>query len=63
LSDTNLLINLSGYAGATYQAPALTNLVDRFLWDAPLPGTNGPMQLILPIIPWGQAFFRLNAAN
>jgi hypothetical protein len=62
-SDSNLQLTWNAYAGVTYQLFASTNLVDWLPVDAPSAGTNGLMQLVLPMDDEPQKFFRLTAQN
>jgi hypothetical protein len=63
VSGTNLLFNWSGFSSVTYQAYVSSNLVDWVPFGDPLPGTNAPMQLQIPIGTDTQSFFRLGASN
>jgi hypothetical protein len=62
LGGTNLLFGWSGIPGVSYQVQWSTNLVDWQPLGSPLAGTNGPMQITLPV-DGSQAleFFRLQA--
>jgi len=68
LQGTNIIIGWSGLSGVSYQLYFSTNLVDWQVSSAPIPGTNGPMQLPINIFsndpmyfPLG--FYRLRATN
>jgi hypothetical protein len=61
LSGTNLVLNWAGIPGVTYQPEWSTNLVDWQSLGSAMPGTNGPMQIILPLSTDPAAFFRLSA--
>jgi hypothetical protein len=63
LSGTNFSLNWLGIPGVTYQPMWSTNLVDWQPFGGTLPGTNGPMQIILPLGSDPAAFFRLSATN
>jgi len=63
VQGTNIVINWFGLSGATYQTFYSINLIDWFPYSVALPGTNGPMQLLLPIDTDPAKFFRLRANN
>jgi len=63
LSGTNLSLSWTGLSGVTYQVWGSTNLVDWSSIGDPLPGTNGPMQLLLPMDTDPIMFFRVGAGN
>jgi len=63
LSGTNFLVNWSGIPGVTYQLVWSTNLMDWQSLGGTLAGTNGPMQIILPVSSDPADFFRLSAAH
>jgi len=63
LSETNLSINWTGIPGVTYQTWWSTNLVDWSPLGSALAGTNGPMQILLPLDTDPAAFFRLGATT
>ena len=63
VQGTNIVINWFGLSGATYQTFYSINLIDWFPYDAAFLGTNGPMQLLLPIDNDPTKFFRLGARN
>ena len=62
---TNLFLNWSGFRSVTYQIYWSTNLTEAIWYplDPPVPGTNGLMQLELPLNNKPEKFFRLNAQN
>ena len=62
-NGTNLLLHWNAYAGVTYQVLVSTNLADWLPMDPPIVGTNGLMQLVLPISGEPQKFFRVTAQN
>ena len=51
-----------GIRGVTYQPLYSTNLVDWLPDDGPAPGTNGPMQLLVPMDTDPIMFFRVGAS-
>ena len=53
----------SGISNVTYQVYSSTNLTDWQPFDVPIIGTNGPVQLMIPVGDEPQRFFRLNAQN
>jgi hypothetical protein len=62
LSGTNLLLNWSGIPGIAYQVVWSTDLVNWQPLGSPVNGTNGPMQIALPVDnTQTNAFFRLQA--
>jgi hypothetical protein len=68
LQGTNFVMRWTGISGVSYQLYFSTNLVDWQSSSAPIPGTNGPMQLPINIFssdpmyfPIG--FYRLRATN
>jgi hypothetical protein len=68
LQGTNFVMHWTGISGVSYQLYFSTNLVDWQASAAPIPGTNGPMQLPINIFssdpmyfPIG--FYRLRATN
>jgi hypothetical protein len=63
LSGTSLSLSWTGIPGVTYQALWSTNLVDWQPLGDPLPGTNGLMQLSLPLGADPAAFYRLSATH
>jgi hypothetical protein len=52
-----------GISGVTYQPLYSTNLVDWLPYDSALPGTNGTMQLLLPMDTSPILFFRVGASD
>ena len=63
LNGTNCFLNWSGIPGVTYQAWSSTNLVDWLPFGPPLSGTNGVMELWLPVTGKPLEFLRLKASN
>jgi hypothetical protein len=63
LSGTNLSLAWAGIPGVTYQTMWSTNLVDWQPLGDPLAGTNGPMQITLPLGADPSAFFRVSATH
>ena len=61
LSGTNLSVSWAGIPGVTYQLLWSTNLVDWQPLGGTLAGTNGPMQIVLPLGSDPAAFFRVSA--
>ena len=51
-----------GIPGVTYQGLYSTNLVDWLPYGGAMPGTNGPLQLRVPMGTDPQAFFRVGAS-
>jgi hypothetical protein len=62
-TGTNLMLTWPGVLGVGYSLGWSTNLVDWQDWGATIIGTNGPMQLLLPVETDPQKFFRLRAQN
>jgi hypothetical protein len=60
---TIFLLTWPAFSGATYQVFASTNLMDWLPLGPPIIGTNGLMQLVLPMEDEPQKFFRLTAQN
>ena len=58
----NLSLSWFGLQGATYQTLYSTNLVDWLPYDVAIPGTNGPMQLLVPMAKRPNMFFRVGAS-
>jgi hypothetical protein len=56
------ILNWYGITGVTYQTLYSTNLVDWQPYDVPLPGTNGPLQLLVPMGTDPIKFFRVGAS-
>ena len=60
--QTNMsILSWYGIPGVTYQPLYSTNLVDWVPYDVPLPGTNGPLQLVVPMGTDPNMFFRVGA--
>jgi hypothetical protein len=61
--QTNMnILNWYGIRGVTYQPLYSTNLVDWLPYGVPVPGTNGPLQLLVPIGTNPNMFFRVGAS-
>ena len=56
------VLSWNGIAGVAYQPLYSTNLVDWLPYADALPGTNGPMQFVMPIDTAPQLFFRVGAS-
>jgi hypothetical protein len=63
LQATNLMMNWFGISGVTYQLYSSTNLVDWLPYGDAFPGTNGPVELLVPTIGDPARFFRVQASN
>jgi hypothetical protein len=63
IQGSNLVNSWYGIAGVTYQAYYSTDLITWFPYNGPMPGTNGPMQLLLPIDNAPTKFLRVSATN
>jgi len=63
LGGTNLSVRWAGIPGVTYQTWWSTNLVDWQSLDGVLAGTNGLMQVVLPLGSEPAAFFRVSATH
>ena len=63
LQGTNLMINWQGIPGVTYQLYSSTNLVDWLPYGAPFLGTNGPVEILVPIASDPVRFFRALTSN
>ena len=62
--ETNtFILSWYGIPGVTYQPLYSTNLVDWLPYDGALPGTNGPLQLLVPMDTDPMRFFRVGAIN
>jgi hypothetical protein len=60
---TNLLLRCYGYSGVGYQVLSSTNFVDWLPYSDWLPGTNGPVEVLIPLGPDPMEFFRIQARN
>ena len=60
---TNFWLYWTGISGVTYQVWSSTNLINWFPFGPALPGSNGPMQLVLSNGNSRMQFFRLRASN
>jgi hypothetical protein len=63
LSGTNLQMNWFGIPGVTYQLYSSTNLTDWLPYDTPIPGSNGVVEIPLPIESDPMKFFKVSAKN
>jgi hypothetical protein len=63
LQATNLMMNWLGISGVTYQLYSSTNLVDWLPYGDAFPGTNGPVELLVPTVGDPARFFRVQAGN
>ena len=63
LNGINLVVSWAGIPGVTYQLLCSTNLVDWQSVGGALAGTNGPMQIVLPLDTAPAAFFRVSATH
>lgn len=61
MSGTNLTLSWTGMTGVNYQTQYSTNLVNWLPYGEIVPGTNGPMQLSLPLGTDPEEFYRLSA--
>ena len=62
VQTNNFVLSWYGISGVTYQPLYSTNLVDWLPYDGTLPGTNGPLQLTVPMAPDPIQFFRVGAS-
>jgi hypothetical protein len=63
LQTNACLLNWYGLSGVTYQPLCSTNLVNWLPYNGPVTGTNGPMQLLLPMGTDPIMFFRVGASD
>jgi hypothetical protein len=64
LQGTNFALNWYGISGVNYQPQYSTNLFDWLPYNGPLPGTNGPSSVLIPIDTSSpQQFFRVQSSN
>jgi hypothetical protein len=56
------VLNWYGISGVNYQTLFSTNLVDWLAYGGGLQGTNGPLQLLLPMDTNALEFFRVGAS-
>jgi hypothetical protein len=63
IQGTNVVNSWYGIGGVTYQAYYSTDLITWLPYNGPLPGTNGVMQLLLPIDNTPTKFLRVSASN
>ncbi len=61
LAGTNLFFNWSGIPGVSHQACWSTNLSQWIPPGDAIPGTNGLMQLLVPVTDKPQKFVRVRA--
>ncbi len=63
LSGTNLQMNWFGIPGVTYQLYYSTNLADWLPCGNPINGSNGVVEIPLPIEGDPMKFFKVSAKN
>jgi hypothetical protein len=63
VNGTNLWFKWNGIEGVSYQAWWSTNLVEWFPWGGVIAGTNGLMELLVPVEDKPMQFLRLGASN
>lgn len=63
--DTNLMLGWNGFSGVTYQVYWSTNLTSTnwYLLGGTISGTNGAMQLQIPISTEKERYFRVGSQN
>jgi hypothetical protein len=61
VQSNRIILNWYGIPGVTYQTLYSTNLVDWLPYDVPLSGTNGPLQVLVPMGTDPSMFFRVGA--
>lgn len=59
VQTNNLILSWYGLPGVGYQAFCSTNLVEWLPYEAAIPGTNGPLQLVVPMDTDPIKFFRV----
>jgi hypothetical protein len=59
VQTNGIILNWYGIPGVTYQPLYSTNLVDWWWYGASIAGTNGPLQLLVPVGTEPSAFFRM----
>lgn len=57
---TNMAAGWYGISGASYQVLCSTDLVNWWPYGGPMPGTNGPAGITMPVTNAPQMFFQLN---
>jgi hypothetical protein len=62
VQTNSFMLNWYGISGVTYQPLYSTNLEDWVPYDGTLPGTNGPLQLVVPMDAGPIMFFRVGAS-
>jgi len=62
VQTNSCVLSWNGIAGVAYQPLYSTNLVDWLPYGNALPGTNGPIQFVMPIDTAPQLFFRVGAS-
>jgi hypothetical protein len=63
VQTNSFILSWYGILGVTYQPLYSTNLVDWLPYNIALPGTNGTMQLLLPMDTSPILFFRVGASD
>jgi hypothetical protein len=63
VQGTSVVLNWTGIAGINYEAQYSTDLQSWLPYNGVLVGTNGPMQLLIPIDATPAKYFRLKASN
>jgi hypothetical protein len=62
VQTNSYVLNWYGIPGVAYQALCSTNLMDWLPYQGVLPGTNGPLQVVVPVDTNATLFFRVDAA-
>jgi hypothetical protein len=62
VQTNSCVLSWNGITGVAYQPLYSTNLVDWLPYGDGLPGTNGPMQFVMPIDTAPQLYFRVGAS-
>ena len=62
VQTNTFMLNWYGISGVTYQPLYSTNLEDWVPYDGTLSGTNGPLQLVVPMDAGPAMFFRMGAS-
>ena len=63
LQDGNLMLRWPGIAGLTYQVFYSTNLVNWLPYGSSVSGSNGVMEVPVPIVDDPAQYFRVRANN